>query len=53
MMFRDDTKDSERFVFRNITNIRATIEGVPNTLCSGGAGGLSRSGLYDAARDFP
>ena len=52
LLFRDDAEDSESFVFPNISNIRATIEGVPNTLYSGGTGGLTRSGLYDAARDF-
>ena len=51
MLFRDDTKDSEKFVFPNITNILATIEGVPSTLYSGGKSGLIRSGLYEAARD--
>ena len=36
MLFRDDNKDSEKFVFPNITNMQATIEGSPNTLYSGG-----------------
>ena len=49
MLFRDDAKNSEKFVFPNITNILATIEGVPNTLYSGRKGGLTRSGLYEVA----
>ena len=51
LLFRDDAKDSEKFVLPNITNIKVGVESSPDTLYVGGSGGLTRTGLYDAARN--
>ena len=37
MLFRDDTKDSEKFVFPNLKDIKVSIDGTTNALYSGGA----------------
>ena len=52
MLFRYNTKDSEKFVFPNLKDIRISIDGTTNALYSGGSGGLTKSGMYKAARDF-
>ena len=48
-LFKDDTKDSEKFVYPNIDNVRVTIEGVPNALYTNA---LEKAGFYESARDF-
>ena len=52
MLFWDDAKDSEKFVYPKIKVIKATIDGTTNALYSGESGGLTKSGMYKAARDF-
>ena len=52
MLFRDNAKDSEIFVYPNLKDIKVSIDGTTNALYSGGSGGLTKSGMYEAARDF-
>ena len=52
MLFRDNAKDSEKFVYPNLKDIKVSIDGTTNALYSGGSGGLTKSGMYKAARDF-
>ena len=49
VLFKDD---AEEFVFPKIKTIKVSIDETTNALYSGGEGGLTRSGMYDAARDF-
>ena len=52
-LFRDDTNnDSEKFVYPNIKNVKSTIDGSTNQVYSGGSGGVTKSGMYRACRDF-
>ena len=52
MPFRNDAKDSKKFVFLNLKDIKVSIDGTTNALCSGGSGGLTKSGMYEAAQNF-
>ena len=52
MLFQDDAKDSDKFVFQNLKDIKVSIDGTTNALYSGGSGGLTKSGMYESARDF-
>ena len=52
MLFRDDAKNNEKFVFPNLKDIKVSIDGTTNALYSGGSGGLTKSGMYEAARNF-
>ena len=53
MLFRDNTTDdSETFVYPNIEDVKLTIDGLTNQVYSGGSGGITKSGMYKAARDF-
>ena len=52
MLFRDDAKDSEKFVYPNIEDVKITIDGSTNQVFSGGSGGIGKTGMYRAARDF-
>ena len=52
MLFRDDAKDSEKFVFPNLKDVKITIDGSTNTRYSGGSGGVTKTQMYEAARDF-
>ena len=49
MLFRDDAKDSEKFVYPNISKVEVAIEGVPNALHTHA---MEKYGMYEAARDF-
>ena len=49
MLFRDDAKDSEKFVYPNIEKVEVSIKGVPNALHTYA---LQKYGMYKAARDF-
>ena len=49
MLFRDDAKDSEKFVYPNIDSVEISIEGVPNALYTKSMGKHER---YETARDF-
>ena len=49
MLFRDDAKDSEKFVYPKISKVEVSIEGVPNALHTHA---LQKYGMYEAARDF-
>ena len=49
MLFRDDTKDSEKFVYPNIDSVEVSIEGVPNALYTKS---LNKHEMYETARDF-
>ena len=49
MLFRDDAKDSEKFVYPKISKVEVSIEGVPNALHTHA---LQKYGMYKAARDF-
>ena len=49
MFFKDDTKDSEKYVFPNITGVSVTINGKPNALFSGGDGKLDKAHMYKTA----
>ena len=52
MLFRDDAKDSEKFFYPNIEDVKITIDGSTNKVFSGGSGGIGKTGMYKAARDF-
>ena len=52
MLFRDDAKDSEKFVYPNIEDVKLTIDGSTNQVFSGGSGGITKTGMYKAAQDF-
>ena len=52
MLFRDDAKDSEKFVYPNIEDVKITIDGSTNKVFSGGSGGIGKTGMCRAARDF-
>ena len=52
MLFRDDAKDSEKFVFPNLKDIKVSIDGTTNAQYSGGSGGLMKSGMYKVACNF-
>ena len=52
MLFRYDAKDSEKFVYPNIEDVKLTIDGSTNQVFSGGSGGITKTGMYRAARDF-
>ena len=52
MLLRDDAKDSEKFVFPNLKDIKVYIDGTTNALYSGGSGILTKSGMYESAQDF-
>ena len=49
MLFRDDAKDSEKFVYPNIENVDVSIEGVPNALYTKSMG---KHEMYDSAKAF-
>ena len=49
MLFRDDTKDSENFVYPNIDSVEVSIEGVPNALYTHN---LTKHEMFNTARDF-
>ena len=49
MLFRDDAKESEKFVYPNIKTVKVSIEGVLNALYTNA---MEKSDLYEAARNF-
>ena len=48
-LFRDDAKDSEKFVYPNIDSVEVSIEGVPNALYTKSMGKYE---MFNTARDF-
>ena len=49
MLFRDDAKDSEKFVYPNIDSVEISIEGVPNALYTKS---MEKHEMYDSAKAF-
>ena len=39
-------------LFPNLKDIKVSIDGTTNALYFGGSGGLTKSGMYESARDF-
>ena len=49
MLFRDDAKDSEKFVYPNIDSVEVSIKGVPNALYTKSMG---KAEMYNSAKGF-
>ena len=42
----------KKFIYPNIEDVKITIDGSTNQVFSGGSGGITKTGMYRAARDF-